>query len=111
MSDPTVENDESASAAKEENTLPEPTQEPLSGSTEYDHDEANGVFQQQHGGANGHHIAATGMPELPSRPAYKLPEETEAFILQAEAELAAMGESSPAIRQLAERGKIAFIRN
>ncbi|OWA51927.1 putative KH domain-containing, RNA-binding, signal transduction-associated protein 1 [Hypsibius exemplaris] len=55
--------------------------------------------------SNGHHghIAATGMPELPSRPAYKLPEETETFIQQAEAELALLGLHSPLVRQLAER--------
>ncbi|OWA55689.1 hypothetical protein BV898_20077, partial [Hypsibius exemplaris] len=68
-----------------------------------EYDEVSGGLAQA--ASNGHHghIAATGMPELPSRPAYKLPEETETFIQQAEAELAALGLHSPIVRQLAER--------
>ncbi|OWA55009.1 hypothetical protein BV898_19394 [Hypsibius exemplaris] len=68
-----------------------------------EYDEVSGGLAQA--ASNGHHghIAATGMPELPSRPAYKLPDETETFIQQAEAELALLGLHSPIVRQLAER--------
>ncbi|OWA51925.1 hypothetical protein BV898_16385 [Hypsibius exemplaris] len=75
---------------------PEPQQQ-----EEYD-DVSGGLAQAASNGHHGH-IAATGMPELPSRPAYKLSEETETFIQQAEAELALLGLHSPIVRQLAER--------
>ena len=46
------------------------------------------------------------MPEMPSRPPYKLSPETEEYVREAEKEIAALGPQSSVAKSLAERGEL-----